>query len=93
VAVGRHGDDLVREHELLNPLLPVKKFLKQDPKVVTAGVNLDSVTSIHLAEEAKAVRTYPMRSLIEDAKSLLGKNPRVLTCDNEECLSCALAGC
>jgi len=145
VAVGRHGDDLVREHELLNPLLPVKKFLKQDPKVVTAGVNLNSVTSIHLAEEAKApnkfvkeraltvtskgqvwldvlaigcsagfgklgtyltqekvretkiglaaVQTYPMRSLIEDAKSLLGKNPRALTCDNEECMSCALAGC
>jgi aminoglycoside 3-N-acetyltransferase len=58
VAVGKHGDDLVREHELLDPLSPVRRFLKQKPKVVTAGVGLDSVTSIHLAEEKKVARKF-----------------------------------
>jgi aminoglycoside 3-N-acetyltransferase len=144
VAVGKHGDDLVREHEPMNPLSPVRRFLKQNPTVVTAGVGLDSATSIHLAEEKRVpskfvkeralivtskgqvwlditalgcsagfgklephldrkglretkigsavVRSYPMKSIVETAESLLGKNVRSLTCNNPECLSCCVAG-
>ncbi len=53
VAVGKHRDELVREYALQDPLFPVRKFLKEDPFVLTIGVGFDQVTSIHLAEEEK----------------------------------------
>ncbi len=53
VAVGKHGDELVREFSLDDPLLPLKRFLRHDPWVVTIGVGLDSVTAIYLAEETR----------------------------------------
>lgn len=53
VAVGKFTDELVREHPPTDPLLPVRKLLKHDPRVLTIGVDLDSVTAIHLAEEQK----------------------------------------
>jgi aminoglycoside 3-N-acetyltransferase len=58
VAVGGTRDELVRDYELMNPLLPVKKFLKEDPKVVIAGVGLESATSIHLAEETEVADKF-----------------------------------
>jgi aminoglycoside N3'-acetyltransferase len=53
VAVGKHVDELVRECDLLDPLLPIKKFLKRNPYVLTIGQGFDFVTSIHLAEQLK----------------------------------------
>ena len=44
VAVGNRGDELVREVKLEDPLLPVKKFLKSNPRVVTIGVGFPAVT-------------------------------------------------
>jgi aminoglycoside N3'-acetyltransferase len=43
----------MREHPLMDPLLPVKKMLKGDSHVLAIGVGFDSVTAIHLAEERK----------------------------------------
>jgi aminoglycoside 3-N-acetyltransferase len=51
VAVGYRGDDAVHDFSPEDPLLPVRKFLKHDPVVLTIGVGLNAVTSIHLAEE------------------------------------------
>ena len=51
VAVGKRVDELVREVKLDDPLLPVRKFLESNPRVVTIGTGLPSVTAIHLAEE------------------------------------------
>jgi len=51
VAVGSRGDELVREFKLDDPLLPIRKFLDHNPRVVTIGVDLTAVTAIHLAEE------------------------------------------
>jgi aminoglycoside 3-N-acetyltransferase len=53
VAVGKNGDELVRDYSLDNPLLPIKRFLKKDPNVVTIGMGFDSVTAIHLAEQVR----------------------------------------
>lgn len=53
VAVGKHGDECVREHPLMDPLLPVKKILRHKPFVLLVGVDLDSATAIHLAEESR----------------------------------------
>ena len=51
VAVGNYGDDLVREHPLLDRLRPIKNMLKHDPSLLTIGVEFDSATAIHVAEE------------------------------------------
>jgi len=53
VAVGRYGDELVRDYALNDPLMPIKRFLKQDPLVLKIGVDFSSVIPIHLAEENK----------------------------------------
>lgn len=53
VAVGNHGDELVRDYALNDPLMPIKRFLKQDPLVLKIGVDFSSVIAIHLAEEHK----------------------------------------
>lgn len=53
VAVGKHGDELVREFSLDDPLLPLRRFLRHDPWVLTIGVDLDSVTAIHVAEQTR----------------------------------------
>jgi aminoglycoside 3-N-acetyltransferase len=52
-AVGKRGDELVREYSLDDPLLPIKRFAKHDPKVVVVGVGLDSVTAIHVPEQIR----------------------------------------
>lgn len=53
VSVGGHGDELVRESVPLDPLLPLKKFLKYNPIILTIGVDFTSVIEIHLAEEGR----------------------------------------
>lgn len=53
VAVGKYRDELVRDYSLDDPLLPIKRFQKQDPKLLIIGVGFDSVTAIHVAEEAR----------------------------------------
>lgn len=53
VAVGKHGDELFRDYSLNDPLLPIKRFLKRDPKVVAVGVGFDSVVAVHVAEQAR----------------------------------------
>lgn len=53
VAVGKHGDELVRDYSLDDPLLPLKRFLKHDPQVLMIGVEFDSVIVIHLAEQQR----------------------------------------
>ena len=69
VAVGRNCDELVREHPLMNPLQPIKKMLKYDPYVLMIGVDFDSVTAIHLAEERKT----PSKFLKERALTVTSK--------------------
>jgi len=71
VAVGAGGDELVREYDLLDPLLPIRRFLKHDPIVLTVGVLLDSVTAIHLAEEKKTCSKFVM----ERALTISSKGP------------------
>lgn len=59
VAVGKHGDEIVRDFSLNDPLLPVKGFLKQDPLVLTIGVGLDLAVAIHLAEQRGLTVKFP----------------------------------
>jgi aminoglycoside 3-N-acetyltransferase len=58
VAVGENGDELVREHPLMDPLHPIRKMLKYNPYVLIMGVDLDAVTAIHLAEERKTTSKF-----------------------------------
>ncbi len=53
VAVGKHGDELMRNYSVDDPLLPIKRFLKHDPRVLTVGVGFDLVTAIHVAEQLR----------------------------------------
>ena len=53
VAVGKHGHELVRDYSLDDPLLPIKRLLKYDPRVLTVGVGFDLVTAIHVAEQLR----------------------------------------
>jgi aminoglycoside 3-N-acetyltransferase len=53
VAVGKHGDELVRDYSLDDPLLPIKRFLKYTPRVLTVGVGFNLVTAIHVAEQLR----------------------------------------
>jgi aminoglycoside 3-N-acetyltransferase len=83
VAVGKHGDDLVRNYSLEDPLLPIKRFLKPDPKVLAVGVGFDSVTAIHVAEQlrlsAKFVRE---RALTFTSKGRTWVDITALGCSN-----------
>jgi len=83
VAVGNHGDELVRLVELNDPLLPVRKIMKHNPCVVTVGVGLSAVTSIHLAEE----KVLSSKFVKERALTMSSKGPkwvdiRAIGCSN-----------
>ena len=54
-----------------DPLLPVRKFLKRNPRVVTIGVGFPAVTTIHLAEEA----VRPAKFVKERALTMSSKGP------------------
>lgn len=83
VAVGKRGDELVRDYSLDDPLLPIKRFLKQDAKVLVVGVGFDSVTAIHAAEQlslqAKFVRE---RALTFTSKGRTWVEVTTLGCSN-----------
>jgi len=83
VAVGRRVDELVREVKLDDPLLPVRKFLESNPRVITIGVGLPSVTAIQLAEEkvlpAKFVKE---RALTMSTKGTVWVDIRSTGCSN-----------
>ena len=70
-AVGEHVDELVRESAPLDPLLPLRKFLKHNPKVLTIGVEFEAVTAIHLAVERKT----PAKFRRERALAISSKGP------------------
>lgn len=53
VSVGVRGDELVRESAPLDPLFPVKRFLKHNPIILTIGMGFTSMIEIHLAEEGR----------------------------------------
>lgn len=53
VAVGNESDGLVRDYSLTDPLQPLKTLLKEDPFILTVGVELDSVSAIHIAEQRR----------------------------------------
>jgi aminoglycoside 3-N-acetyltransferase len=57
IVVGKNPDEVVRELKLDDPLLPVKKLLKYDPKVVLVGVNLTAATAIHLVRLEKSSKS------------------------------------
>jgi aminoglycoside 3-N-acetyltransferase len=69
VAVGKDADGLIRDYSLVDPLHPLKTFLKQDPLVLTIGVDLDSVSAIHLAEQ----RLLPSKLVKERALTITSK--------------------
>ncbi len=69
VAVGKHGDGLIRQHALDDPLDPFKKFLKLNPHILTIGVGFDSITAIHLAEQV----TLPSKFVKERALTVSKK--------------------
>jgi len=69
VAVGENSDKLVREYSTLDPLQPLKAFLKEDPVVLTVGVGLDSVSVIHVAEQ----RLTPSKFVKERALTVTSK--------------------
>jgi aminoglycoside 3-N-acetyltransferase len=83
VAVGKRGDELVRNYSLEDPLLPLKIFQKLDPKVLTVGAGFDSVTAIHVAEQlrlgAKFVRE---RALTFTSKGRTWVEITALGCSN-----------
>ena len=83
VAVGSHRDELVREVVLDDPLFPIRRLLKYEPRVVTLGVGFSSVTSIHLAEE----KQLPSKLVKERALTFSSKGPawvevRAFGCSN-----------
>jgi aminoglycoside 3-N-acetyltransferase len=69
VAVGKETDHLTHHSSLPDPLQPLKTFLQRDPKIVTLGVNLESVTALHLAEQ----RYLPGKFLTERALTVTSK--------------------
>ena len=71
VAVGAKSDGLVRRHSLTDPLEPLKALLEDNPFVLTIGVDLDSVTAIHLAEE----RHIPIKFVRERALTMGSTGP------------------
>jgi aminoglycoside 3-N-acetyltransferase len=83
VAVGKHGDDLVRNYSLEDPLLPIKRFLKPDPKVLAVGVGFDSVTAIHVAEQLKlSAKFVRERALTFTSKERTWVDITALGCSN-----------
>ncbi len=69
IAVGKRGDECVREHPLMDPLLPIKKITRYNPLVLLIGVDLNSATAIHLAEERKT----PSKMERQRALTITGK--------------------
>jgi aminoglycoside 3-N-acetyltransferase len=83
VAVGKHGDDLVREYSLDDPLFPIKRFLKQDPKLLAVGVGFDSVTAIHVAEQQRlSPKLVRERALTFTSKGRAWVDITALGCSN-----------
>jgi aminoglycoside 3-N-acetyltransferase len=83
VAVGEHGDELVRDYSLDDPLLPLKRFLKKDPKVVVVGMGLDSVPEIHLVEQSRLSAKFPReRALTFTSKGRTWIDITSLGCSN-----------
>ena len=83
VAVGEHGDDVVRNYSLEDPLLPLKKFLKLDPKVLAVGVGFDSVTAIHVAEQSRlSAKFVRERALTFTSKGRTWVDITALGCSN-----------
>jgi len=70
-AVGHDSDKLVRHYSLTDPLEPLKLLLAHDSFVLTIGVQLDSVTAIHVAEE----RYVPFRFVKERALTVGSTGP------------------
>ncbi len=83
VAVGKHGDELVREFSLDDPLLPLKRFVKHDPWVLTIGVGLDSVIAIHVVEETRLKTKFTReRALTFTSKGPAWVDITALGCSN-----------
>lgn len=83
VAVGKHGDELIRDYSLDDPLLPIKRFLKQDPKILLVGVGFDSVTAIHVAEQLRLyVKFVRERALTFTSKGRTWVDITALGCSN-----------
>jgi len=83
VAVGKHRDDLVREYALDDPLVPLKKFLKQDPRVLTIGVGFDSLTAVHVAEQLQLpLKLVRERALTVSSKGQAWVDVVALECSN-----------
>jgi aminoglycoside 3-N-acetyltransferase len=53
VAVGNRSRELIHEHPLMDPLLPIKKMLAYHPFVLMAGVGFEPVISIQIAQEQR----------------------------------------
>jgi len=69
VAVGKGRDELVSRYDAANPLLPVKKLLARNPKVLAIGRELTSAVCIHLAEEQWVPAKFTMeRALTVSSK-------------------------
>jgi len=83
VAVGKRSDEVVSELRLDDPLLPVKKLLKYNPKVVLVGVDLTAATAIHLARVDGFPKAAPYeRALTITSKGLSWVNIVGLGCNN-----------
>ena len=83
VAVGKRGDELVRDFSLDDPLLPIKRLLKQDPKVLLVGVGFDSLTAIHIAEQLRLyVKFVRERALTFTSKGRTWVDITALGCSN-----------
>jgi aminoglycoside 3-N-acetyltransferase len=81
VAVGKHGNELVREYDLLDPLLAVKKLLKYSPFVLMVGQGFDSATAVHLAEQMKTSPKFTAeRALTMSSKGKVWTNIVALGC-------------
>lgn len=83
VAVGRHGDELVRDYSLDDPLLPIKRFLKHDPLVLMVDVGFDHVTAIHVAEQLRLMSKFLReRALTFTSKGRAWVDITALGCSN-----------
>jgi aminoglycoside 3-N-acetyltransferase len=74
---------LVRDFSLDDPLLPIKRLLKQDPKVLLVGVGFDSLTAIHIAEQLRLyVKFVRERALTFTSKGRTWVDITALGCSN-----------
>ena len=69
VAVGKNSDKFVREYSAVDPLQPLKDFIKENPAIMTVGVGLESVPAIHVAEQ----RLTPSKFVKERALTITSK--------------------